>query len=190
MAKYITKIKTVEGSKQIDYNALANKPDLSKYATVEQLAGASLGGNVLYLHTIRFIFLTSDSGKSSPYIDMDVILPYEDPTTEGEYQGMNNSSWVADFMRHTLFVKGGTIWGNGGCTDGTTFFDVKGVRLHPEDSKYWQMILSKQTATSNDGDNDNTFNATAAGYTWKRLRTMSLDGSSYFYADPNLINGY
>ncbi len=35
MGDYITKIRTAKGDKQIDYNALANLPDLKKYALVE-----------------------------------------------------------------------------------------------------------------------------------------------------------
>ena len=44
MAQYVTKIKTVDGDKQIDYNALANKP---KYAASDSEGGAATSANKL-----------------------------------------------------------------------------------------------------------------------------------------------
>ena len=40
MAQYITRINTEDGNKQIDYNALANLPDLS---ALENLSSGTLG---------------------------------------------------------------------------------------------------------------------------------------------------
>lgn len=186
---YISKIKTADGIRPVNFDNLANRPDMEKFAkrfaTVEQLANASLGGSVLYLHTIRFLFLTSDSTSSTAYIDMDVILPYEKPDEEGYYTGYTTARcWAEGFMLDTLFTKGGVIWGNGAFTQDNVSHPIKGVRLYPKNNTYWQLIDIGQFSD----DTNQFFLQTAKGYHWKRLRTMPLDGSSYFYADPNVAD--
>lgn len=61
MADYITKIRTAEGDKQIDYNALANLPDISALASGASKGNLNLGATTVY--SIKNESYTSEDGK-------------------------------------------------------------------------------------------------------------------------------
>ena len=75
MADYITRIRTIDGDKQIDYDALANLPDLDKKSNVDHEHTASevgalpiTGGVMEDTLTVRGIVLTEgiDYGTGDP----------------------------------------------------------------------------------------------------------------------------
>lgn len=75
MSDYITKIRTIDGEKQIDYNALANLPDLNQKAdithehTAEEIAALPINGGMMTgTLTTNGIVLTQgiDYGSGDP----------------------------------------------------------------------------------------------------------------------------
>ena len=75
MADYITKIRTINGDKQIDYNALANLPDLDKKSDIDHIHTASdvgalstNGGSLHGTLNVQGIILTEgiDYGTGNP----------------------------------------------------------------------------------------------------------------------------
>ena len=75
MADYITRIRTIDGDKQIDYNSLANLPDLDQKSNIDHQHTASevgalpiSGGAMEGTLTVRGIILTEgiDYGSGDP----------------------------------------------------------------------------------------------------------------------------
>lgn len=75
MADYITRIRTIDGDRQIDYNALANLPDLDKKSNIDHKHNASEvgalsidGGSMKDTLTVKGIVLTEgiDYGSGDP----------------------------------------------------------------------------------------------------------------------------
>ena len=75
MADYITKIHTIDGDKQIDYNALANLPDLSLVGEVKILDSDDNVSGVLSGIPIRGIdyWTAADIAEIKSYVNEAIL---------------------------------------------------------------------------------------------------------------------
>ena len=159
MANYIKKIRTVDGDKQIDYEALANKPDLTKFATKTDLSNAVLADVDLYLHRIRLLAIDANDKL---YIDFDLLLPFANPIDDSidnfPLSCMPPSpymSWKA-FLRAQLEDKQHTVWGHGKYQKaGTmTVSTICGFKAAPSTSTTATVYIEDDDTLWNNDNND------------------------------------
>ena len=93
MADFITKIRTLEGDKQIDYNALANLPDLSK--KVDKVEGKGLSTNDYTTAEKNKLAKLNENniGKHGASVSDEIFNDYVNNQASGSYshaEGTNN----------------------------------------------------------------------------------------------------
>ena len=87
-------------------------PDLSGYATKEDLLTASLGGISLYSHLIRVGLELTDTTVGMPYVEMEVILPCKNILAAGTHPTDSALDWY-DWLYAHIHSGGEVVWGNG-----------------------------------------------------------------------------
>lgn len=106
MADYVTKVRTADGDKQIDYNALANLPDLTVYATKEEVNAVSTD----YEATIK----TTDWSESTNNAFMASVTvtgiqasdkPIVDLKTSGLYTNKSNYEAAVDAFSKIAYIE-------------------------------------------------------------------------------------
>ena len=158
-----------------------------KLATKEQLANAALGAVPFYLHTIRFIFpidKTEHPDYSTPYLDMDVILPCENPTVNDT---VTNGVWVLNFVNTTLYLDK-AVWGIGSVNMGTKVARIRAVRLVPNLTTHWMLYVDEPDKNYNTFPSLTVKAATGSPVSFKRIRTIPFMGDSYYANEEQTID--
>lgn len=167
-ANYIKKIRTAEGDKQIDYEALANKPNLSNYATKEDLTGASLGNISLYNHVVRIkVYSVGDSLSQYAHIDMPLTLtvPKITDTVDGGRQSIV-SRLTYDFLNNGLIFAG-----TGMFVQATDNHAIVGLQYNRETDKTIVTL-----ATTNDNGDTTTVSFKGASVVIDSISVILVNG--------------
>lgn len=104
MADYVTKVRTADGDKQIDYNALANLPDLTVYATKTEVNAVSTD----YTATIK----STDWSESNSVFVASVTVtgitkndtPIVDLNASGLYTNKSNYEAAVDAFSKIAYI--------------------------------------------------------------------------------------
>lgn len=163
MADYIKKIRTASGDKQIDYNALANKPDLTKMATKEDLAAAQLGSIAIYTHIVRLLISSADN-KNHAYIDFPYVC---------DRQKVDTYDFRSKFVNGTRFTGHGYVYkGNSVSTTLTKYISA----IQYDDSSQKATLYFSELMQDSSVDTEEMGVSTIE---FRTIQSISLGGDVY-----------